>query len=273
MSKEYAKIIHDEEELKWFFDHIMPDLEATECYFLSLAARNKYLTSEERVEIELGRTEMFEKRIVRKKEWDRLLRTLRKLECDTRGYTTKTGSPIPSKALVCYFNINPSNTIRALANFQAIINEYFIELSTIAFEQKRDSSNIANRINKIDNNLMTCYQQATGTRTWLDFDFDIPKSDAFLALYSTYLDENGFEGYYWVDTKSGYHLLLKKEQLKQNPQNLVDNAIEMIFSMFRRGGVMDESFSENWEIVYNKNAMIPMPGTYQGDHKVIIINK
>jgi hypothetical protein len=168
MSK-YIQLI--ESEVKWFFDHVMPPLTDTECYFLSLSARNKYLSAEEREELQLGRTEMFEKRLVRKKEWSRFIRTLRKMECDERGYTTKNNSPIPSKALVCYININPSDTLKALSAFQSLINEYQVEIASIAFGGgKKD--NLANRLNKIDNNLMTCYQQATGTRHWIDFDFD-----------------------------------------------------------------------------------------------------
>lgn len=81
----YVKLIHDEEELKWFFDNILPELKPTETYFLSLSARSKYLTEEEKVSLELGYTEMFAKTIVRKRNWERFLRTVRKLECDERG--------------------------------------------------------------------------------------------------------------------------------------------------------------------------------------------
>lgn len=273
MTKEYVEIIHDEEELKWFFENVMPDLAATECYFLSLSARNKYLTKEEREFYDLGRTEMFEKKIIRKKEWSRFLRTIRKMECDSRGYTTKNGMPIPSKTMVCYLNINPSDTVKALSKFQAIINEYFIEIASIAFN-RRDTDNIANRINKIDNNLMTCYQQATGNKTWLDFDFDIPKNSAnshvFVSLYSMYLNSEGFSNYFWIDTKSGYHLLLRKEQMRQssNPKELVEQARKMVLKRFSA-----DELGEDWEVIYNKNAMIPLPGTYQGGHKVVVINK
>lgn len=265
MSK-HIQLIHDENEVKWFFDHVMPPLTDTECYFLSLSARNKYLSPEEREELELGRTEMFEKRIIRERSWEKFIRTLRKLECDERGYTTKNNSPIPSKSLVCYLNINPSNTVKAIAEFQKLLNEYFIEASSIAFE-KSDNTNLAKRFNKLDNNLMTYYQQATGTRHWIDFDLALPKDTETLYSLDHMLQLQGLSHYYWISTKSGYHLLLPKSQLTFNPQVLVDSmcwVIEEEQQLCKKG---------EYEVIYNKNAMIPLPGTYQGGHKVTVINK
>ncbi len=61
------KFIQDKYELKRFYDFILPDLLPNEVYFVSLSARNKYLTTEERYDLSLGRTEMFERRIIKKK--------------------------------------------------------------------------------------------------------------------------------------------------------------------------------------------------------------
>lgn len=260
----FVKIVSDESELKWFFDNVLPPLKETEVYFLSLSARNKYLTEEEREFYSLGRTEMFAKTIIRERSWDRFIRTIRKLECDERGYTTKSNIPIPSKTMVCYININPSDTFRALNAFQGLINEYNLEIASLLV-RGGDSSNFFNRLNKIDNNLMTMYQQSTGTKHYIDFDFDLEnKSEKYIEEVSDFLIAKGISRYFWVDTHSGYHLLIDKNQIKFNPNDIISFGIE---------SANKKLIGEIGEIVYNKNSMIPMPGTYQGGYPVSIINK
>lgn len=259
-----VKIISDEKELKWFFDNVMPPLKETEVYFLSLSARNKYLTEEEREFYALGRTEMFQKTLVREKDWDRFIRTIRKFECDERGYTTKNNKPIPSKTMVCYYNINPSDSFKALASFQEVVSEYNREaISLLVSGGKRE--NFLNRLNKIDNNLLTAYQQATGTRHYIDFDFDLEnKSESYINDMSEVLEEKGINKYFWIDTRSGYHLLVDKTQMKFNPNDIIIRGVEM---------VSKKNMGEVGEIIYNKNSMIPLPGTYQGGHPVTVLNK
>lgn len=262
---EYVKIIHDEKELKWFFDNVMPPLKETEVYFISLSARNKYLTEEERKHYELGRTEMFEKSIIRRKEWDRFIRLIRKFECDTRGYTTKNHMPIPAKSLVCYLNVNPSDSFKALSNFQGLIHEYYTEMSALLTQPNRNTENFFNRINKIDNNLMTMYQQATGTRHYMDIDFDFEeKQPHIIEPITDYLKDKGIEEHYWIDTKSGYHLLINRNQLKFNPNDIIKFCFKQIG---------EESKDGVKEITLNKNEMIPLPGTYQGQYPVKVLNK
>lgn len=263
-----VKIIGDINELKWFFDNIMPPLLPSEVYFLSLSARNKYLTEDERKSLELGRTEMFQKTIVRERSWERLKRTLRKMECDEEGYTTKNNSPIPSKCIVCYLNINPSDTLKALNEFNKVINEYMFELSRIALK-KLDSGNIMNRLNKVDNNMLTAYQQATGTRYWIDIDCDVNKEFKIYESekFKTFMIDNmKITRYYFIDTKSGYHIIIDKTQLKNDPNKIVEELTKEYID-FTKG------LDNDYEIILNKNNMIPMPGTLQADHIVRVINK
>ena len=272
----YVDLIADIDELKWFYDNILPDLKQTEIYFLSLSGRNKYLTDEEKEYYQLGRNEMFSKSIVRERDWNKFFRKIRKLECNEEGYTTKNNLPIPSKCMVCYININPSNTLKALNEFNKVINEYMFELSNVAVK-KLDSDNIMNRLNKIDNNLMTCYQKATGTKHWIDFDLDVDKNWKIYdeIVLKEWLTKKGIVTYFWIDTKSGYHLLVYKEDLKFNPQELID---------FIRQGYGNWLFYEynyeeaqeklnSCEIIKNDNAMCPIPGCYQGGHIVRVLNK
>ena len=282
------QFIYDIDELKFFYDNILPPLETTEVYFISLSARNKYLTEEERIKYELGRTEMFCKEIVRKREWERFLRIIRKFECNEGGYTTKNNSNIPQKCITCYININPSETLQSLKHFNNIVSEYMDELAHIAF-QKKGNNNIAERLNKLDNNLMTCYQQSRGVRHWIDIDIDIPK-DIKIGndnKINKFLIDNNIKNYWWIDTKFGYHLLIKKKELKFDPNNIIifmydrirdillwneENRIDAI-TITQEIYNKCELKAHDYEIIVNKNEMIPVPGLLQGEYLVRILNK
>ena len=162
-------LINDEEEVKKFFDKVVPPLKNNEVYFVSLSARNKYLTAEEREELNLGRTEMFEKRVIRNDSFERFLRTLRKFETNEGSYLTKNGSNIPNKSIIVYFNINPSDVLKAYKEHNHTMNEYMFELAHCASE-KRDTENIMKRIRKMDDLLTTCFQKNTGTKHYIDVD-------------------------------------------------------------------------------------------------------
>lgn len=279
MVDEYNHIIASVEELKYFFDEVLKPLGPTEVFFLSLSARNKYLSEEKRDYYHLGRSEMFAKSIVREYSWERFLRTIRRFECHREGYLTQNGLPIPSEALVCYININPSETLKVIREFDRILSEYTFELLNTAVAGK-DRENILNRLNKIDNNLLTAYQKSTGTKHWVDFDMDVDKRwkpfestriKAFLAS-----KDIGDSEAVWIDTKSGYHLLIARDKLKFNPDELVAFALEESYRSWLTENVPGGKALELWEsreIIMNKNQMIPLPGTFQGNHIVTVLNK
>jgi len=165
--------------------------------------------------------------------------------------------------VVCYVNINPSDTIKALSRFQNLINEYFIEIASVAFNGRK-TENIASRVNKVDDRLLTCYQQARGVKHYMDIDFDVPK-EFDVAPVSAVLAEMGISRYFWVDTRSGYHLLISRDQLRADPQLIVKASLEILKAQGLDG--------DKHEIILNKNEMIPLPGTYQAGHLVRVLNK
>ena len=58
-------LINDVNIIKRFYEEVYEDLKLNEIHFISLAARNKYLTEEERSIYRLGNTQMLNKTIVR----------------------------------------------------------------------------------------------------------------------------------------------------------------------------------------------------------------
>lgn len=277
--------IHDKKELKKFFDMIIPDLKDFEVYFLSLSCRKKYLSQEERDTYHITRAEMFERKLIRKKEWDRFLRAIRKYETNFGSYISKNGLNVPSHALVLYWNINPSNSLKSLKEFQGKMIDWqyeFINGNTTSYKEK---------FNKLDVELMNCYQRNPGTKKWLDIDIDIDKDvninipdkmRYFLKNYPKLI-------YYWVDTKSGWHLLIDRNTLDFNPNDICKH-VEYILKEFyydRYVNITDDVglpyteielhnkitvsvYKEN-EVKVNKNAMIPLPGCLQGSYPVKVL--
>jgi len=240
------KLIYDEQEVRDFFNSCMPRLAENEVYFFSLSSRNKYLTQEERVEYDLGRTEMFAKSIVKEDSANYFIKKIRRLECDTRGFTTRNGKEIPAKTLILYININPINTIKAYSQF---VQKSIEELTNSNAESKNYF------FKNIESKLFSYLQQSIGTKSLIDIDFDIDKEVEIVLLHKFLkdLDKNDCK-YYIIETKSGFHVLLDKSTLKHNFYLTIVNLNDQVI----KGG----------EIVVNKNGMIPLPGTLQGGFEV-----
>lgn len=276
------KFIHDKNELIQFYAVIMPELKEFEVFFTSLSCRKKYLNEEERETFHITRAEMFDRRIIREKDWNRFYRSIKKYEVAHGGYLTKNGKNVPAKCMVIYFNINPSHSLKALKEFNGKINDWQYEImngNKEAFHKK---------FNKLDVELMNCYQRNRGTKHWLDIDFDVPEGFNAPTIMSAFMDSKEGLRYYWVDTKSGFHLLIDRNTLNFNPvdickrgrQHLVaylSDENEKIPEISRKkiswstGTTSVLAGTKNYEIIVNKNAMIPLPGTLQGEYPVRIM--
>ncbi len=257
------KLIYDVDELKLFYENILLPLNKGEVYFVSLSARTKYLSEGDRKKLNLGRTEMFERRIIRYRNWDRLLRTLRKFEVNEGAYLTKNNSIIPANIITCYININPSNSLKAYKKYSQTMIDYLFELS-ICLGKGQDIENIYNRINKQDVLLMNCYQQSRGIKWWIDIDIDIPKKYYYI-LRGIRRDIKVDD--ILIETRSGYHLLLRKKYNFNKFNKEINPIIITKLLNYEIGKVC----KENFEIHINKNEMIPVPGMMQAGFPVKII--
>lgn len=261
MSKHY-EIVQDEEQIRKFYRECLPRLNPGEVYFISLSARNKYLTEEERKESDLGRAQMFAKTIIREDTEEAFVKHVRRFECDERGYTTRSGKTLPHKCLVCYVNIHPSSTIKALAEFQKLVTEYMIEAMSITMTGN-DADNFKLRLNKIDNNLLNSYQHAHCSKRYLDFDLDINElTDVGIFAVKSALYEFGVtpDMYRIILTRSGCHILLENKHIRYKPDTLA----AYLYASLRY--ILDVK-----EIIVNKNAMVPLPGTYQAGFPVKLL--
>lgn len=248
-------LIQDREQFNNFID-ILPDLQNDEVYFISLSARNKYLTKEEREFYGLGRTEMFARNIVRNK-YD-FEYVLSKLESALTYKLTKNKQKIPEKALVIYININPSSMIKAYFNLMQEMNK---EMNDITIALQHDKQPNYSGIHLLDRKLMNCIQRARSRKVYIDIDFDISLANVHLvATFESLLRKNSID-FNIIKTKSGYHVLIDLESMNNKKFNLNKIIIELNEEAKNNGG----------EIIINSNGMVPFPGTLQAGELVKIL--
>jgi hypothetical protein len=249
------KFVYNEDELKKFFDIVVPPLNNKEVYFTSLSARNKQLTEEERILYSLGRTEMFERKTIREKDWLKFKRTIYKYETSENAMTGREGMPLPSKCLIIYFNINPCDMVKAYRTFMDNMNENLFNLLS-------GGGSGDGYFKRIDRELMNAIQKSTGTRHYIDIDIDVKDKYTlpFKQFLEAFLQELKIKEveYFVVETKNGYHILLKKESIHFNYNHLIDLA-----RIDAADGILGIK-----EIEHNSNGMIPLPGCLQGDFPV-----
>jgi len=244
-------MIYDKEHLQKFVS-ILPELTKNEVYFISLSARNKYLTEEERLFYHLGRTEMFGRKLVRNKE--DYIKKIERLFDSLPSYKTKNGKNMPEKAMVCYANINPSDGVKAYLEFNSYINEILIK------DLESNGKFQHNNFKKLDTIIMNFYQKSRSRKNFIDVDCDTKDKDIVRALVSQFL-LNKLK-FHIIETKSGYHILIERNSIKYNYMIDINNANQQQISIHKEG-----------EIVLNKNEMIPIPGTLQAGFKVRFIDE
>jgi len=243
-------LIKDSEQFHKFIN-ILPDLVNDEIYFISLSARNKYLNQEEREFYTLGKTEMFGRVIIRSK--NDFEYAFKKLEAILNYKTTRNGKLIPEKSLVVYININPSSMFKSYYNFKSEMDKESIEVYSALLNNK--TPNFSN-ILLLERKLLNCIQRSSSRKVFFDIDFDI-KDSKYIDLVKNVIIDLGKNSIntYTIKTQGGFHLLINREQY--NEYSKVIKLHEIIDLYHKEVSVYGK------EIKFNKNNMIPFPGTLQ----------
>ena len=146
-----------------------------------------------------------------------------------------------------------------------------------------------------------------GSRYWMDFDIDVPAwfrqteqsgfdkldydkiptglCDVWFMETSKYYKEMleklnarfGKGNYVIVDTSGGYHILVKTSAIKSNPHDFCKE-VEAIYKQGVADGYqeyLDEKGVCKFECIVNDSQIpgLPLPGTYQYDRPVTVLNK
>ena len=247
-------LIHDPSQILRFRS-LLGTLEPHEALFLSLSARNKYLSREERSGLDLGRSEMFGRKIVAEGDPAWYLAAVRQYDTPG-GWLSRGGHEIPSKCLVVYANINPLDGFKALFEFQ----NRSLEL-THALLTDTDGS-ARKKLARLPSMVHNAYQVARSRRIWTDVDFDIDrKTPELFSILLRFLETLRAKEvkYHVIATHGGFHVLLRTETIGSWNYHRAVQAANQDLLM---------SPSPVGEIVINHNAMVPLPGTMQADYPV-----
>lgn len=242
-------MIHNQEQFRKFISILAP-LKEDEVYFVSLSCRNKYMTDEEREFYALGRTEMFGRTLI--KNLNDVDFYMNKLYSNLVYKTTKNGKSIPEKGLVTYININPSSMLLAYNMFQQETNRKVFEYVQSTLNEK--TKNLA-AFGNLDREFLNCVQKSRSRKAFIDIDFDT-KSYTLVDRFKSALNKYGVK-YYVICTHGGYHVVIAKDTLPSNA-----NLHTAVFDLNA------EAKLEGGEVIFNKNQMVPVPGTMQSDFLV-----
>lgn len=254
-------IIKDQKQFDKFID-ILPELKNDEVYFISLSARNKYLTKDERNFYSLGQTEMFGREIAQTKEKLKDY-TIRKLEANLYSKRTRNGKEIPQKSLVCYMNVNPSGMVKSYFQFQKEMNRQISEITIALQNDKKPNYSFVNIQTR---ELMNCIQKSTGTKHFIDIDCDTKEPAVTESIILTLNDAN--IKYYIIETRGGYHFLIKKDTIPSKKNGTIIRSFNL---QKMCTDAIKKSKIEKVEVMINGNAMVPVPGTMQSDFLVKLI--
>ena len=299
---EYYNMILDEEELRWYFEHIIQKPLEYESYMILLSCRGKKMSKEEREVTKIGsRGEMMREKIIHcqgglRQEWnfDIFKQAFYSYNCDKRSLLTPAGVPYPEHAMVVYSLVNPTNEIDCIEDTFNHYNEERKNLtSAILCGSKAGIQDHLLKMPKVLEHMKSCHAKHIGRRIWLDFDMDI-KSEYRTAqvfdycygiLYKAANDLFGRGNFAIIKTNGGFHSLVKKECLTFNPNKLFNKVYETAEEV---GDFENHSFSDliaefiandssNKSKIGNnikkRSAFIPTPGCRQYDGFPVVMNK
>lgn len=293
---EYYDMVLDENELHWFFDHIIEKPLAYESYMILLACRGKKLTDEEKERTKVGsRGEMMKESLIRchgglKQEWsfDIYKQAFYAYNCDKRSLLTAAGVPYPEKAMVVYSVVNPTNEIDCIEDtFDHYNSERKNLTSAILRGSKIGIQDHLVKMPKVFDHMKSCHASHTSRRIWLDFDLDIkdecrtPKffEESQIALRKAGEKLFGRGNFAIIKTSGGYHTLVRKRCLTFNPNEFLKEVYEqannLAFMDYIAEFVANDSShkSKNGKNVVKRSALIPTPGCRQYDSFPVIVNK
>ena len=214
--------------------------------------------------------------------FDNFLKHLRRLEVNKDAYTTGKGLPLPTKTLATIFYVNPCDNIKVCREF---FNQYLDVTQAISKAMLNGKTTVDNLqsyqwFDKAESNLKHLRANQKGTRYWLDFDIDVPawfKVSYYDQLKTLLTEAYGLKNYVIIDTSGGYHILVRTSAIKQNPRLFSNKVYDLYQAGIKAGNeqYLDENGNCKFECIVNDSQIpgLPLPGTYQYNRKVTVLNK
>ena len=334
----FYQMIADENELRWFFDHVIQRPQVNESYSAVFVSRHKKLTDEEAKEIGITRkegeflaTQTFRMRNVKEGSkaddpalwtFEQFLQRLKRFNVDKGAYTTSTGNPISSKTLAIIFYVNPGDDMKVCRAFVDKYNTVNEAISKAMLNGKTVADNYQSYqwFGNAESTIKHLKANKKGSRYWMDFDIDTPKwfkenklPELKFVNCIKYIPSKNYEdwvselmkiqgktciqdvsymeglramlnitfgkgNYVIVDTSGGFHILVRTSAIKANPHNFCRLVESLCRVGVKEGGeeeYLDEKGNLKFECVVNDSQIpgLPLPGTYQYNRPVTVLNK
>lgn len=239
-------LVYNTDEMEKFYQ-ILPPISEDLVYFVSLSARNKYLTKEEREKYGLKKTEMFCRTIIRHPNFENFYQKILELENHLRVMKTNSGLYFPKHALICYINLYTSSTIRAT-------REYIKKISDKVFNEIGCDYPDLKQFKYCDKLWLSEVQKAKYHSPLLDIDFDVSDYSVVKEFITKFNEKSKNNVKYLIETKGGWHIILRKQDIGFNFHSIVTD--------------LNDRVGSEEEVQINKNNMVPLPGTFQGGKEV-----
>ena len=151
--------------------------------------------------------------------------------------------------------------IKAYCRFSQNVNKYMLELNQSLLKGNKKHKDIMKKIKKLDIEFRSCIQESRSKKYFIDLDLDFEKniliSDTIPMM--NYITKKLNLHYWIIETHSGYHFLIEKNSIDYNFYETIKNT--------------EKKFDCIKEFKINKNEMIPIPGTLQGNKLVRLIKE
>ena len=308
MNETHYSFVGDENELKWFFEHCINDLNVGESYSFSLVARKKKLTEEERKEFSISTKAILSTEILKKPKgkltFNHLLKLIYGFNKDKRCFTNDKGISYPQKCLVIFFSPNPANVLNCVTkleedvdnikreifkNYQLFFEKIKNNLNNSINENKdflKENQNYLNKqffkLGNLDKKFKNYHANITN-KIYNDFDIDFPnaeelkKKGIYDEIHNLCIESFEKRNFFIIDTNGGYHILIKSKKLTEFCQK---NKCGTDIFIQKVNNIINDKINKYYKELKKSEVNIddygigiPLPGTLQYLRLVNVKNK
>lgn len=298
MNDEMYKVVASEEELKWFFDHVIQKPQVNESYSMVFVCRHKKLTKEEKESLGMASNETEflatqtlrlakfkeKSKIDNESNWtfNKFLQYVKRFEVNKEAYLTTEGKPLPDKALVTIFYVNPCDDIKVARRLIQKLDETSDAIIKAMLNGKTTEDNLQSyqAYGNIESTVKHLKANCKGSNYWLDYDIDVPswfKEKYYEEMIKIFNKWYGKGFYVVIETGGGYHVLVRAHRIMFDPHKLCKD-LSVVYEEGLANGeapYLDDKGVCKFECVVNDSQIpgLPLPGTYQYGRPVKVLNK